>query len=85
MFNCPPVIVPVVAWLPRLIGPKSVAIEPPAKVPVEVREEFKTSPPSVVAFRTETLLILNTLPDAIFQSWLEVQLFWLLMEQVMFS
>ena len=43
-------------------------------VPTLVKLELTTAEPSVVALNTDTLLILNTLPVAIFQFSLEVQL-----------
>ena len=68
--SCPPVIVPVVVIAddPVSIEPKPLVIEPLFKAPVAVREEFTMLDPNVVAFKTDTLFILKTLPVGIFQS-----------------
>ena len=74
-----PLIVSVLAALlatpvPPYVGPTTVPCHTPVPiVPTVVRLELVTPDPNVDADRTDVLLILNTLPVAMFQFSLDVQ------------
>ena len=81
IFNCPAVSTDV----PISMLPKPLDIAPEPRVPTVVNEDVTTALPNVVAFKVSALFILNDLPDAIFQCWLEVQLSLVLSQIIVLS